>query len=612
MKYIPEVDGIRAVAVLSVVLYHLGFAWAHGGFIGVDIFFVISGYLITSIVKNDLENNAFSFKKFYARRMLRILPALYVTLFGTAIVFLLLFPPLVSTDLLTTLYSALLSYSNFLFYYTVDYFGENVTKPTLHIWSLAVEEQFYLFLPLIFWLAWKKGQRNLSIAILAGILFLSLFSSGHLAEKNQSMVFYFPWLRAWELLAGSLLAFVHVETMDAHFKRVLSEAGLILLVAGSFFYDDKMVFPGYAALLPVFGTSALLFGAGSGSVANKILRLGSMQWIGKISYSLYLVHWPIICLVSLMFSMSTIKYQATVLAIGIVVAWFSWRMIETPFRRMTGHVAPSNVFLVAGLSTAGTCALFIALYLSGEKLWENFPQAVKYSQALSMDTSFFNKNTCFLTAKSDGIQYFKKDVCLKLSTDKKNVLVIGDSHAANIVEALKIEFPSINFMQATAVGCRPTLESTGAARCTDLVNFIYKDWLKKNSDMIDRVIIAGRWELGDVKSLNTTISHLTQLGVKTVLYGPTPEYMVSVPLILAYEDIGKFSLSPTLVRSDRRKIDEEFRKNFSGTATYFSPFNTLCMSGNCIASSAGEAIFFDRDHFTRHGAAMVIKGMPLY
>jgi peptidoglycan/LPS O-acetylase OafA/YrhL len=610
MKHIPEIDGIRAIAVLSVVLYHLGFKWIPGGFVGVDVFFVISGYLITSIIAKELKRGSFSFQAFYARRMLRILPALYVSLFFIAICFSFLFPPLISDGMLDSLYSAIFSYSNILFYYTIDYFGENLTTPTLHFWSLAVEEQFYLLMPLIFWIVWLRGRRRWSIGIFLGIFTLSLVSAGYLVSKSQSAAFYFPWLRAWELMAGSLISFVDYERLGKTLKRLLCEAGMVMVLWAVFYYDDKTLFPGYSALLPVAGTCFMILGAGSAGLGNRLLGLAPMQWTGKISYSLYLVHWPLICLVSLMFAL-TIKFQIAVLCVSLFLGWFSWRFVETPFRHLTGKTAPHRVFAWTGAATAVFALYFVAMNTAGTHLWRHYPKAIAYSEVKNTDISYFHRDSCFLTANSDGLQYFKMQQCLAGSTTRKNILVIGDSHAANIVEALRKTYPTFNFMQATAVGCKPTLDSRGAGRCTALVNFIYKDWLKNNPGRVDSIVIAGRWEEADIKPLAATLVYLKDLHINTIVYGPSLEFIVPVPLIMAYEEISQVALSPNFIKPDRVTLDHEFRAAFATSTTYFSPLQNMCAAGVCHAADGGRPMFFDRDHMTMLGAEKAVRGMPL-
>ncbi len=608
MKYIPEIDGVRALAVMSVLLFHLGVTWLPGGFVGVDIFFVISGYLITSIIANDLRHQRFSFANFYARRMLRILPALYATLLFIALAFFVLLPPLISAGILDSMYAAILSYSNLLFYFTIDYFGENITTPTLHFWSLAVEEQFYLLMPLIFWLVWLRGRRNGAVAVFLLIFTASLLAAGYTVGHNQSGAFYFPWLRAWELMAGSLTSFVTLQ--NARVKRLLAEGGLVTVIAVCVLYDTKLLFPGFSALLPVLGTCALILGAGAPGLANLLLRQPLMQWLGKISYSLYLVHWPMICLGSLIFTM-TFKCQVAVLLISLLLGHLSWRYVETPFRRMTGKVAAPRVFAFSGAISVGFALFFIGMHYAGIGLWNQYPKAVAYSQVTQADVSYFHRDTCFLTTNSDGLQYFRQDQCLKPSTQARNVLVIGDSHAANIVEALRAQFPHVHFMQATATGCKPTLDTRGAGRCVALIDFILRDWLPRHPGVVDQVVLASRWDAEDLQPLAHTLDYLQQRQVATLVYGPTPEFLLPVPLMLAYEEIAKVELSDHFAKSERIALDQQFRARFGASTTYFSPLNNFCSHGNCATAADGQPMFFDRDHMTLQGAERAVRGIPL-
>jgi peptidoglycan/LPS O-acetylase OafA/YrhL len=609
MKYVPEINGLRALAVLAVFLFHLNIAGFSGGFVGVDAFFVISGYLITSNIGTDLARGRFSFREFYVRRVLRILPALYVVSIGIALVFSLLFPPTMSARLLGSMFAGLLSYSNVWFYFTVDYFGVNLTEPTLHYWSLAVEEQFYLLMPLLFWLAWKRGGRHFASGLFGALFAASLLAASYVVAKDQAQAFYLPWLRAWELLGGSLLAFVPRERLTLRVRRSLAEVGLLALLATIFLYDEKGVFPGFSALPPVLATMALIAGADSRSLAGWVLKTQPAQWLGKISYSLYLVHWPVICMIGLVFALST-KYKFGIILISVGLAWMSWRFVELRFRFVPGQFVVRKVFVRTGVWTA-TCALiFTVASIAGMRLWENHPQAIAYA-TVDTDLSYFNRNTCFLTSQSDGLRYYRQDLCLQPSRQRENVLVIGDSHAANIVEALKRHNPAVKVLQATAVGCRPLLGNRGAKRCTDLVDFIYREWYPRNASRIHKVVLAGRWENDDLGDLDRSLAALKAFGASIIVYGPVPEYMVPVPLLLAYQEIAQIPLSVKLQRPDRRTLDAVLRQRLGTDAVYFSPYLNLCSGTDCKLEDGGAAVYIDRDHLTPRGADIAVRGMPI-
>ncbi|MEW7847155.1 acyltransferase family protein [Massilia aurea] len=609
MKYVPEINGIRALAVLAVFLFHLNVASVPGGFVGVDAFFVISGYLITSIIGVDLARKRFSFREFYARRMLRILPALFVVTLGTALVFSLMFPPSTSDRLLRSLFAGLLSYSNIWFYFTVDYFAVNLTEPTLHYWSLAVEEQFYLVMPVLFWLAWRQGGRKFALGFFAVLFAVSLLASGYVVVHDQPQAFYMPWLRAWELLVGSLASFVQRDRLPQALRRALAETGMLVLLATIFLYDEKLLFPGFSALPPVMATVALILGADSRSLAGWVLKTPPAQWFGKISYSLYLVHWPAICLLSLVFTLTT-KYKIGIFLISVVLAWVLWRFVEARYRVAPGQAGWNKVFVRTGAVTVLCAMAFTSANLAGLRLWQSNPAAIAYA-AVNLDTSYFNRNTCFLTDQSDSLRFYRQDLCLQLSSDRKNVLVMGDSHAANIVEALKRQYATVNVMQATAVGCRPLLGNRGAKRCTDLVDYIYRDWYPRNASRVHKVILAGRWEDGDLADFERSIGALKALQASIIVYGPVPEYIVPVPLILAYQEIGRIPLSMNLKRPDRERIDTLMRQRLDLEVAYFSPYRKLCGAVTCLVDEGGASLYLDRDHLTSRGADLAVVGMPI-
>lgn len=611
VKHIGEIDGLRAVAVVSVLLYHAGVGRLGGGFVGVDVFFVISGYLITGILLSDLGDNGLSLKRFYARRILRIAPALCVTLAFTALAFYALFPPVLFGELLASLASVALSYSNLWFYYTVDYFANNATNPVLHTWSLAVEEQFYFFFPLLLLLIAKSGRAKYTLAILAGLFGLSLVASGAIAAQSQAKAFYFPWLRGWELLAGSLLAASRPGLVAARFKAPLSNLGLAAIVAACLLYDDKMVFPGYSALLPVLGAVAVIAGVGSDSIANQALRMKFMRWTGRISYSLYLVHWPIVCAASLLVSMYTNRVKAAVVLASFLLAWLSWRFVETPFRSMAGRVPNRQVFITLAAVCTAFLPYFFLLQFASTALWQRFPKALEYSAFVRTDTSFFRAGTCYLTPKFADLKYFSAASCLNRNESRTGVLVIGDSHAANIVAALAAQHASLDILQATAVGCKPTLDAAGPPYCSGLMKRILLEWLPGSGRGVEYVVIAARWAAGDIEPLRRTIAHLRKLDKRVILYGPSPEYSVSVPLLLAYEQILGVDLGERCLNQERRQLDAKVKSVFSGEAMYFSPIDSLCNPKACLLLDNGAPIFFDRDHFTLSGARRVVQGFPL-
>ncbi|MEC5397489.1 acyltransferase family protein [Uliginosibacterium sp. H1] len=617
MKHIPEVDGLRAVAVLSVLLFHVHPAWLPGGFVGVDIFFVISGYLITGIILADLRDGNFSLANFYKRRILRIAPALFVTLLLTALVFSVLTPPSALADLRASLIAATLSYANFWFYLTVDYFGDNALTPVLHTWSLAVEEQFYFVFPLLM-LALSATSRQrwrvavtLALALALALAVASFVAACILAPRHASLAFYMPWLRAWELMAGSLLAMAPLAALTTGMRRVLSIAGLLAIGYAIARYRESMVFPGLSALLPVAGAVAVIAGAGGGGVGNLLLRFPLMQWVGKISYSLYLVHWPLVCLASLLFSLYPMKIRLAILVGSVVLGWLSWRYVEQPFRRMNTTAPTRRVMIGFPAACAALLLAIPALQLGTTMLWQQHPEAVRFSSALKTDASYFRTGICFLTPKYDNMSHFQQEKCLGARAHDDGVLVIGDSHAANLVTGLAARYPHLNVLQATAAGCRPTYTTSGPAHCVGMVRYIYDEWLPRDGAHVRHVVIAGRWEASDLPELRRAVAHLRSHGKDVVVVGPSLEYYVPVPLILAYEQISGLPLQGRLIKRERLQLDQHFRRELAQEVTYFSPNTTLCSSEGCRLVHEGAPTLFDRDHFTPAGVELLVRDFPL-
>ena len=460
MDYRPDVDGLRAIAVLLVVLYHLHTAKCIGGFIGVDVFFVISGYLLSSLILADLGAGRFSLVDFYERRIRRIFPALIVLLCSVTTVGYVVLLPVELKNYAESLLAATFSTSNFYFWRHTGYFDATTsTSPLLHTWSLAVEEQFYLVLPLSLMLLWRLPRRRL-IQVLCLIAVLSLILSSIRAAKNEASAFYLLHSRAWELLLGTLTALWPVgRRVPAVVRNLAAFVGLVLIVGPGFVYSVNTPFPGLAAVLPCLGTALVIFaGAGAGSrlpFVNRLLSLRPMRWIGLISYSLYLWHWPLIVFARTDVDLSSnipprlLKLGLFVLSIGI--AFLSWRFVETPFR--FGRFRPSGR-LVFRFALAGTA--MVAMVASGLIVLKGIPtrwsgEAVRLAGFLDYKPEDpFRQGTCFIDG--DRGDRYDAATCLKQKSTKRNYLLVGDSHAASLWYGLSKTFPDLNIMQATARG----------------------------------------------------------------------------------------------------------------------------------------------------------------
>ena len=367
MKYRADIDGLRSLAIAPIVLFHAGFSTFSGGFVGVDIFFVISGYLITSIIAGEVDEGRFDLWRFYERRIRRIFPALVAMLLASSLAaWVLLFP----LDLQAYGESVVAStgfFANVSFWRQSGYFDtQSDLKPLLHTWSLAVEEQFYLFFPLLLLAChrWALGRRGLVWALLGASFALSLYGVNHWRDG----AFYLIPTRAWELLMGSVLALRAMPMLRSHALREgLAGLGLALIGASVFAYDSQTPFPGLAALPPCLGSALIIWTGQSGQQTRmaRLLTLRGFVVLGLMSYSLYLWHWPVI-----VFShhwtleAQTLASKSALVLASLACAFASWRWIEGPTRRLGGRVSQTMVFASAGLAA-------LALFGLGGMFWRD-------------------------------------------------------------------------------------------------------------------------------------------------------------------------------------------------------------------------------------------------
>ncbi len=383
INYRPDIDGLRTLAVLPVVLFHSNPAWAPGGYVGVDIFFVISGYLITRIIQGDIEKQRFSIINFYERRARRILPALFLILAFCIVVGWLWFMP---ADFDTMAKSAIatvgfLSNIRFMMSFGNYFAGSTEVEPLLHTWSLAVEEQFYIVFPLLMWAVARflpGNKRFNATAIIAGISFLSLAYAIWLLPHDSVRAFYLPFTRAWELGLGALIAVRAVPRLTSTPSRqAVAAIGLALIVMPILMYVPETPFPGLAAVPPVLGTALIIWaGEAGGSIVATALALRPMVWIGRLSYSLYLWHWPILVFVRYRFATELwpIWWPLPLIVAMIAISYLTYRFIENPFRARDG-VTRKGIFggAVAG---SATFALIAGLIVWQHGVYQRFEPSV--------------------------------------------------------------------------------------------------------------------------------------------------------------------------------------------------------------------------------------------
>ncbi len=645
MNYRRDIDGLRALAVVPVVLYHAFPQWLTGGYVGVDVFFVISGFLITGLLINELDANRFSLLDFYERRARRILPALAVVLLFTYVACWLLYLPddfrKFSGSLLATGGFA----SNFFFWRTSGYFdGDVEIQPLLHTWSLAVEEQFYLFFPLLlaavaFWM-----RRHL-VTVLATLCVSSLAASIVLTELLPQHSFYLLPTRAWELMLGALLAVRAVPASSrTSVNDVLAGSGVLLMGYSMFAYTRETAFPGYAAIAPALGAAlVILAGIGGQYRLRPILESRLVVGIGLISYSLYLWHWPLLALLRY-YAIDSPSVASLVLVVlaAFAAAGASWRWVENPIRRRKVFARRASVF-TASAAFMALCIGFGALGYLTRGLPQRLPADIA---ALSgVDTSSklrsADRNYCL---QVNPKRLKADELCVmgsKSAAPGPSFLLWGDSHAETFrapLADLAVASGQWGYFLGGS-GCPPLLgvrryDKEGGDGCTALNDAIIA-WLGRHE--IRTVFMVARWALnmtGDrygeergaraqlspegaqsnavvvAAALRQTVSRLTALGIKVVLISGVPEVGLDVPRTLALQRyLHKTSrLVPTLEEYLQRNASslqllQAVSQEFPNVGLVH-PYQKLCPveSGVCQVEIGGSPLYSDDDHLSLTGA----------
>jgi peptidoglycan/LPS O-acetylase OafA/YrhL len=624
IRHRNDIDGLRALAIVPIVLFHAGLSQLAGGFIGVDIFFVISGYLITSIVVRDLEGGTFSIVGFYQRRVVRILPALVVVLAIVLVAGCLLLLPNEIRELGASGAAASGFGANFYFWNTTDYFNEAAElKPLLHMWSLGVEEQFYLLYPPFLYVAYRavsvrqdplRRLRWLFALIVIGSFVFGLV----LKSRLPDFVFYLLPSRAWELGLGGMVAIGALPRVSsARLRDAISVLGLAAIVAGLVVIDSSRDFPAPWALLPCLGTAALI-GYGEGAITSVLLSAAPLRWIGLISYSLYLWHWPIISFYRIRVGLELTIAQATALiAASVIAATGSYVFVERIFLARYRRVDPSQRRRIVACGVAAVLLAVLAglVVMARAYDWHDYPpevvRVVSYADYKSSDEKQyqFRNDTCFITKRPE----LNVKACMTPSTTKPNIVVVGDSHAAQYWRAIALRFTEAEVLQATATGCRPTLFAAGSKRCTDIVDFVFRDLASDKNARIDVVVLAGRWRDDDLLKLPPTIQWLRSRGIEVTVIGPTVEYESSFPQLLA-----RSMLASDLARmADERVVERRHYDRLLGPlvraagARYISIHELECPHEECrLLAPDGGPLHFDYGHLTLSGARYLVERFP--
>lgn len=648
IKYRADIDGLRALAVLAVVLFHFEFDLFKGGYIGVDIFFVISGYLITKIITNEIvTTGTLSIKNFYYRRTKRILPVYLACIFVSAAIGALFLSTIHFQKMGESIKASILMITNVHFFLDADYFDLSAsTKPLLHLWSLSIEEQFYIFWPFTLLLILKKAKNKALLAIfIIGLVSLALNLYGHFTnhawiselflketanlDARPEIFFLLPF-RVYEFLIGACLVFLPYKESSNRLRTALCFVGLILIAIATLTFDDKMIFPSYYGLFPSVGTALLIY-FGSNNLITSMLSQKWLVSIGKVSYSFYLIHWPTFVFFHYLkfFQNGQIELKKTLAIIACLgLSYVSYYLVEQPFRKPNKHdrkiILAILVLLIVGFRLGSSFAK------SG---WPGrLATKINFTSTADYHTKFYGG------AGSRSKTIFHKE-------NKANLLLIGDSHALHYAHGLINEFAKpngLNFYTFRSESClrlpdfsRKTKGSDWDKLCTEnykeVVEFI------KNSTLPNLIVMSHSWEaqrkrgkdLRDIKKeisfdriLEGVLEFKKTIGNNNlVLFSNVPTsnpFRVAEELSMPKEyrkiiPLPKHTFASPISTLNQNSISlnkalEDIKNSEQGLYV-LNPYNALCdfEKLECLNIVNGDPTYSDSTHLSKTGSKFVIK-----
>ncbi|WP_226635057.1 acyltransferase family protein [Brevundimonas poindexterae] len=650
MKHRRDIDGLRAVAVLPVLLFHAQVAGFGGGYVGVDIFFVISGYLITGILLNDLREKRFSIANFYERRARRILPALFAVAITTSVGAYALMTPDQFVDYGQSLVGLSLFASNVLFWLESGYFEASAEeKPLLHTWSLAVEEQFYIVFPFLLFILWKSNRRTgFLVMAMALVSFASLLLSQVMSVSAPTANFYLLPSRVWELMAGSIAALLGAPQISPRLRDVVAWLGLAAIGISVYLFSEATPFPSMYALMPVLGAAAVIMCASSDRYPGKLLATSPLVAVGLISYSLYLWHQPLLALYRIHSGPDvTAAGMMGAVILSVPLAWLSWRYVEAPFRKTAaaGGYSRNVVYAFAAVGGIAMVAYGALVSLGGVRLPFSVPPTVYESFArLKPD------DNCFDIANSEELDAYLCPV--GGSNAPPDFLLIGDSHGLSLKPAFDDAASKLGrsglFVGYSGcpplLGLRPDRRDQTIRNCQALVKRAYADAERLG---IKTIILVGRWDLylgdGELASaplsklqllsqadgspavslqanrrifenaLDLTAEYALDRGIELHIIRQVPRQRQSPESIYysAVRDGRDAILDRSISRTDYLQqtqsadviIARSQRRHRN--ISYYDVSDFICLESVCPVGTPGRSYYFDDDHLSLVGASLL-------
>ncbi len=664
MKYRPEIDGLRALAVIPVILFHAGLEAFSGGFVGVDVFFVISGFLITTIILSEKERGTFSLLNFYERRARRILPAMFLVMLACLPAAWLWLTPLDMEDFSKSLAAVSIFSSNILFWHESGYWEvASELKPLLHTWSLAVEEQYYVLFPLFLMAMWRFRRRWIFSSFMM-IAAVSLLAAQWGSYRHPEATFFLLPTRAWELAIGAGIAFyflyrphaIHTRPFRKPYNEILGLLGLLMIAWSVFALDKTVPFPGFHALPATVGTGLIILFSSPQTLVGRLLGTRLLVGIGLTSYSIYLWHFPLI--VFARHRSLTEPGEMLLLSLALLslpLAWLSWRYVERPFRQKD-VTSRKTIFI---FSLAGS-VFFMAIGLAGI-LNQGWPGRLDERFAGLMPEKTKNRE-CEAEKFQAGRQ------CELVPGKKRLAFLIGDSHAGSISRELQTAFAEqgIGLWHIVQTGCPPVKDVYRAdgGDMTDLSCYEFNQGLFRfieESEEIETVIMMARWSLsmegtrfdnqeGGVEisrdtphldlvvdgrpeyhpdydhrdalseRISDSVTSLVEAGKKVILVYPVPEAGWIVPnyLVRYLMNNPDQALAPGVGSTSYEVFKERNRRSYAaldragqhpGLYRVY-PEEILCdrdVKDRCIVQKDGTALYADDNHLSSAGAKLVVE-----
>lgn len=647
IKYRPDIDGLRAFAIISVLIYHTYPSALPGGFVGVDIFFVISGFLISSLLFQEQDQGSINILSFYQRRVKRIFPALSIVLISTYVFGWLSLMPDEFKDVGKHIAAGSSFTSNIALWSEAGYFDTRAhTKPLLHLWSLGVEEQFYIFLPLLLILipsAPKYRFLYISTCMATSFIACIIFSTADPAAN-----FYWPITRFWELLIGVMASLAHVAVSGKKTSNIKSAIGCTLIIYAVFATDEHRPFPGYAALAPTLGTALVIMANPSAQINKIVLASRWMIWVGLISFPLYLWHWPIIAYLRIITPENFASLRPWAIALSIFLAWLTYRYVEIPFRKKPITLKQS-LFLIILMATIGLIG-----YNAHIRHGLRFRVASSQIEPewFAWPSSYENAIACRKKISNNELDYCNDNNEKSILTPG-TTLIVGDSHANHFFPGLADKYTKAGkeILLLGKGGCAPIFDleiyqNGSPQKCKSAINQALT--IAENNNAVSTVVLSARWPLyingtefgiNDtnkkrqlspdnsktpddqfdifLESLAITIKRLQAAHKRVAIISTTPEmgfnpkYCFGEIKGLVFQRRAKSTCaierSAFIDRNNRTQTALEKIKSRYPSILIIEPSEAICKEHLCWAESDGKPLYRDEDHLSFFGSQLLAE-----